>query len=76
LKFRASNQQGQLSVHRLREGFKEERTALINRIPGLLAEFAWCSRKAGALLFVVRFRTLVEARIHAGLRGGTPRQAA
>jgi len=26
-------------VHRLREGFKEERTALINRIRGLLAEF-------------------------------------
>ena len=32
-------QQGQLCVHRLREGFKEERTALINRIRGLLAEF-------------------------------------
>ena len=32
-------QQGQLSVHRLREGYKEERTALINRIRGLLAEF-------------------------------------
>ncbi|MFZ5698545.1 MAG: IS110 family transposase [Pseudomonadota bacterium] len=32
-------QQGQLAVHRLREGFKEERTALINRVRGLLAEF-------------------------------------
>jgi transposase len=32
-------QQGQLAVHRLREGYKEERTALINRIRGLLAEF-------------------------------------
>ena len=32
-------QQGQLSVHRLREGYKAERTALINRIRGLLAEF-------------------------------------
>lgn len=32
-------QQGQLSVHRLREGFKEERTALINRVRGVLAEF-------------------------------------
>jgi transposase len=32
-------QQGQLAVHRLREGHKEERTALINRIRGLLAEF-------------------------------------
>jgi transposase len=26
-------------VHRLREGFKEERTGCINRIRGLLAEF-------------------------------------
>ena len=33
------DQQGQLAVHRLREGFKEERTALINRIRGLLPEF-------------------------------------
>lgn len=32
-------QQGMLSVHRLREGFKEERTACINRIRGLLGEF-------------------------------------
>ncbi|MDM7943510.1 MAG: IS110 family transposase [Hydrogenophaga sp.] len=33
------NQQGMLCVHRLREGLKEERTACINRIRGLLAEF-------------------------------------
>lgn len=32
-------QQAILSVHRLREGYKEERTALINRIRGLLSEF-------------------------------------
>lgn len=32
-------QQSLLSVHRLREGYKEERTACINRIRGLLAEF-------------------------------------
>jgi len=36
---KTTQQQGQLAVHRLREGFKEERTALINRIRGLLAEF-------------------------------------
>lgn len=36
---KTAQQQGQLAVHRLREGFKEERTALINRIRGLLAEF-------------------------------------
>jgi transposase len=32
-------QQGQLAVHRLREGYKQERTACINRIRGLLTEF-------------------------------------
>lgn len=32
-------QQSMLCIHRLREGFKVERTACINRIRGLLAEF-------------------------------------
>ncbi|MFG6448779.1 IS110 family transposase [Roseateles sp. BYS180W] len=32
-------QQGILSIHKLREGYKDERTAVINRIRGLLAEF-------------------------------------
>ena len=32
-------QQGVLTLHRLREGYKEERTACINRLRGLLAEF-------------------------------------
>jgi transposase len=36
---KTAEQQGQLAVHRLREGLKAERTALINRIRGLLAEF-------------------------------------
>lgn len=36
---KSTQQQAVLSVHRLREGYKEERTACINRIRGLLAEF-------------------------------------
>ena len=32
-------QQGMLCVHRLREGLKTDRTACVNRIRGLLAEF-------------------------------------
>ena len=36
---KTAEQQGQLTVHRLREGFKHERTAAINRIRGILAEF-------------------------------------
>jgi transposase len=33
------DQQGQLMVHRARQGFIEQRTATINRIRGLLSEF-------------------------------------
>jgi transposase len=32
-------QQGELSLHRTRQGYVEQRTALINRVRGLLAEF-------------------------------------
>ncbi|RZI79477.1 MAG: IS110 family transposase [Pseudomonas sp.] len=51
-------QQGKLSMHRMRQGFIEQRTATINRIRGLLAEFgivlplkaATVRREAGACL--------------------------
>ena len=36
---KTAEQQGQLSVHRVRECYKAERTALINRIRGVLDEF-------------------------------------
>lgn len=36
---KSCEQQGVMSVHRIREGIKEERTACINRIRGVLAEF-------------------------------------
>jgi transposase len=36
---KSCEQQGVMSLHRLREGLKEERTACINRIRGVLAEF-------------------------------------
>jgi len=35
-------QQSQLSVHRVRQGFIDQRTATINRIRGLLSEFGMC----------------------------------
>ena len=35
---KTTEQQAWMSLHRLREGYKEERTALINRMRGLLAE--------------------------------------
>jgi transposase len=36
---KTAEQQGVMALHRIREGFKEERTACINRIRGVLAEF-------------------------------------
>ena len=36
---KTAEQQSMLCIHRLREGFKEERNACTNRIRGLLAEF-------------------------------------
>jgi transposase len=36
---KSAEQQGQLAVHRLRQGYMKERTACINQIRGLLAEF-------------------------------------
>lgn len=43
-------QQACLSWHRLRQGFSEERTALINRVRGLLGEFGvWRGRSAAVL---------------------------
>ena len=43
-------QQACLSWHRLRQGFSEERTALINRVRGLLGEFGvWRGRSAAVI---------------------------
>lgn len=36
---KSAQAQGWQAIHRLREGYKEERTALVNRIRGLLEEF-------------------------------------
>jgi len=44
-------QQQILAWHRMREGWKEERTALLNRLRGLLGEFGhWPSRSADKLI--------------------------
>ena len=70
-------QQACLSWHRMRQGFSEERTALINRLRGLLGEFGvWRGRSAAVftralplleqdetLPLMVR-RLLTEARPH------------
>ena len=54
-------QQSMLCVHRLREGFKAERTACINRIRGLLGEFGLVFAKSPAALQAVLTDVLEDA---------------
>jgi transposase len=54
-------QQSMLCVHRLREGFKAERTACINRIRGLLAEFGLVFAQSPAALQAVLAEVLEDA---------------
>ena len=54
-------QQGVLCVHRLREAYKEERTACINRIRGLLSEFGLVFSRSPAALRTHLGATLEDA---------------
>ena len=54
-------QQSMLCVHRLRGGFKAERTACINRIRGLLAEFGLVFAQSPAALQAVLADVLEDA---------------
>ena len=54
-------QQSMLCVHRLREGFKADRTACINRVRGLLAEFGLVFAQSPAELQAVLTDTLEDA---------------
>ena len=54
-------QQSMLSIHRLREGFKTERVACINRIRGLLAEFGLVFPQKPAVLRQALPDTLEDA---------------
>jgi transposase len=54
-------QQAILSLHRLREGYKEERTACINRIRGVLAEFGLVFPKGPKALRAVLVDVLEDA---------------
>ena len=54
-------QQGMLSVHRLREGFKEDRTACINRIRATLAEHGLVFAKSPSVLREHLSRTIEDA---------------
>jgi transposase len=54
-------QQGVMALHRVREGFKEERTACINRIRGVLAEFGLVFGKSPKVLRAVLADVIEDA---------------
>jgi transposase len=58
---KSAEQQGQLVVHRLREGYKKERTACINQIRGLLTEFGLVYAQSPEKLRAVLVEVLEDA---------------
>ena len=58
---KSAQQQGTMCVHRLREGYKEDRTACINRIRGLLAEFGLVFAQGPKALRLVLGEVLEDA---------------
>jgi len=61
-----------LCVHRLREGLKEDRTACINRIRGLLAEFGLVFPQSPRELQVVLSDVLTCSRMRATSSARSP----
>jgi len=59
---KTAEQQAWQGIHRLREGYKEERTACINRIRGLLAEFGLVFPQSADALRRVLSEVLEDAR--------------
>jgi transposase len=71
---KSAAQQARLVVHRLRQGWQQERTAGLNRLRGLLAEFGRVyPNRAGAALRGAR-AALADETLPAALRRGVARQ--
>jgi transposase len=58
---KSCEQQGVMSLHRVREGLKEERTACINQIRGVLAEFGLVFGKSPKVLRAVLCDVIEDA---------------
>lgn len=61
-------QQARLAWHRLREGWKEERTALINRTRGLLLEFGYPLARSAKAFTVGLHAALLHPSLPVGFR--------
>lgn len=67
-------QQARLVVHRLRQGWQEERTAGLNRLRGLLAEFGRVYANSAAAIVSGARAALADETLPAALRRGVARQ--
>lgn len=71
---KSAEQQARLVVHRLRQGWQEERTAAINRMRGLLAEFGRVYPNSANAALVGARTTLTDETLPTTLRRGVARQ--
>jgi transposase len=70
---KSAEQQARLIVHRLRQGWQQERTAGINRLRGLLAEFGRVYPNSAAAALAGARSTLADESLPATLRQGVAR---
>jgi transposase len=71
---KSAEQQARLVVHRLRQGWQEERTAGINRLRGLLAEFGRVYPNSASAAFSGAKAALADETLPAALRRGVARE--
>jgi len=71
---KSAEQQARLVVHRLRQGWQEERTAGLNRLRGLLAEFGRVYPNSAAAGLAGARAALADETLPAALRQGLARQ--
>lgn len=71
---KSAEQQARLVVHRLRQGWQEERTANLNRLRGLLAEFGRVYANSAAAALSGARAALADETLPAALRQGVTRQ--
>ena len=74
VRVKSAEQQARLVVHRLRQGWQEERTAGINRLRGLLAEFGRVYPNSASRAVAGARAALAEESLPPALRRGVARQ--
>ncbi len=71
---KGAERQARLVVHRLRQGWQEERTAGLNRLRGLLAEFGRVFANSAAAILSGARAALADETLPVALRRGLARQ--